>query len=382
MKFQTNEEAKLAVRKMTNTQLETTKIICAIGKDRDDAPLINVKNLPSNVDEEDVRKHFQSCSGVIDVTVKRNQNWGAFDKDHAKDQLINLFQDENYHSFQRDTVTFKKFGNGRIEACAEFSDEVELTDAIQKMNGKTGYIGFGKVRLSLLVTNKTKKLDEHIVQIQGLQPSIDKYDIIRTLREYQLYDHVKSIKVYRQKPKNFDEAAKEDEDRLVDLRAKFESGKELFLCEPIYHILQRTTDGTAMALICFDNPLDVAKAIKKYNNSVIQFSYNSYHSCSNLRLIPSILHEMIVHPAVAKAISNQIQATVTNVKEEYGNSVHIKLYASQTDKPTMKISIDGDDFKQIQNAKSKFETLLKGKEYIFNDDIKKVSYTFVDMYSF
>ncbi|CAF3026015.1 unnamed protein product, partial [Rotaria sp. Silwood2] len=58
VKFQTYEEAKFAVKQMTNTQLGTAKIICAIGKDSKDAPLIQVKGLPPNADEEDVRKHF------------------------------------------------------------------------------------------------------------------------------------------------------------------------------------------------------------------------------------------------------------------------------------------------------------------------------------
>ena len=117
-------------------------------------------------------------------------------------------------------------------------------------------------------------------------------------------------------------------------------------------------------------------AFTEFNNTEIQVSGYT----SNLRLIPSMAHEILVHPALVEAIPDQIQQAVISIKEEFRNQLYIKVYRSTTDNASMKVTIDGDNIEQIRTAKMKFETILRGKEYTWTDHPEKVEVLFFNVY--
>ncbi|CAF3856682.1 unnamed protein product [Rotaria sp. Silwood1] len=369
VKFQTKEQMQAAVQQMKDKKMGSTKLTYARGQDAKDVPFIKVTGLPTEADEEDIRNHFQSCAGVVDVIVVRKPNSKKFDIENAKDQIRELFKE--YKSFQDDSINIKNFPQETTIAYATFADEDELRLAIHTMNGKTDCIGCGKVRLSGHV--KKKKQNEYAVRLQVLDQSVDKYDIIKILKQNQLYNYAKNIIVYRQKLKKDTMAitTQEQEIGLAALRKKFGDNKD-FHSTPTYHIYPPTSDGVVTASVFFDNPVDVATAIQAYNNTKIQLS----KSASNLRLIPSMAHEILVHSALAKAIPNQIREAIKCIKKEFHNKVYIKFETSETDIAKMKITVDGDDIEQIKMAKIKFENIMKGTEYIIKDDPEKIQIIF------
>ncbi len=362
VKFQSLKQVQKAVEQMQHTTLGSKKINCARKQDSKDSPFVKVSNLPDDTDEKDVRDHFKSCEGFLDVVVIRVPNSTKFD---AKNQIREMFK--NYQTFQNDPIPIKKFPQEKTVAYVTFSDGEEMKLAIQEMNGKTGLIGSGKVRLEGHVNKKKTKVDEYVIHLQDLDPSMDKYDLIKILKEKQLHNSMKNILVRRQKWKN--ETA---DVGLAALQQKFEEHKH-FHSTPTYYPRPPTSDGIVVVYIFFDDPGDVVTALN-FNNTEIQFS-----GCkSKLRLIPSMVHEILVHPALAKAIPDQIQQAVKSIKKEFQNQLHIKFDKSTTDNASMKVIIDGDNIEQIRIAKMKFETILKGKEYTLTDHPEKVSpFTFV-----
>ncbi|CAF4305573.1 unnamed protein product, partial [Rotaria magnacalcarata] len=292
-----------------------------------------------------------------------------------------------YTSFQRDTITFNpKVFNGKLEASVEFLDITELTQTIEEMNGKTDFISCGKVRLSERVQkNKNdankKKEDEYIIQLQRLHKSLDKYHLINILKESQLYDDVKNVIIYHEKLENrnpttkkTDVALKEEEEiGLIGLCSMFLSTKDLFRSISDCQIPSSTPDGTVTALVLFNDPIDITTAIKTYDNQVIQL----FKGSSNLRLIPSIAHEIFINAALAKAISDKIKQAIQCIREKY-KRIYIKAVHSEKSgkATTMKIFIDGDDIQHITAAKITFDTLMKGMEYRFEDDSEKTRIIF------
>ncbi|CAM4970396.1 unnamed protein product [Rotaria socialis] len=379
--FESLQQAHEAVLKMNNPQTIT---LAQNKQNRTGSVLF--QGFPEDTDEEDVRSYFQGCNGLTDVQILRGRKGQIFKKpESAADDIKAIFN--RYTSFQRDTITFNpKVFNGKLEASVEFLDMTELTQAIEEMNGKTGFIGCGKVRLSERVQkNKNdankKKEDEYVIQLQRLHKSLDKYHLINILKESQLYDDVKNVIIYREKLENrnpttkrTDVALKEEEDiGLIGLRSMFLSTKDLFRSVPDCQIPSSTPDGTVTALVLFNDPIDITTAIKTYDNQAIQL----FKGSSNLRLIPSIAHEIFINAALTKAIPDKIKQAIQYIREKY-KRVYIK--AVHSEKPgkatTMKIFIDGDDIQHITVAKITFDTLMKGMEYRFEDDSEKTRIIF------
>ncbi|UJR12418.1 hypothetical protein I4U23_016594 [Adineta vaga] len=348
-----------------------------------------VQGFPDEFDEEDMRLIFRNCEGLVDVQVLRGGKGQRFTKPiHAEDDIRAIFN--RYQSFQRQTISFNsKITNGRLEAYVEFLDINDLQQAINEMNGRTGLIGYSKVRLSERIQSKkndlkkkkTKNDDEYAINFQHLQPSMDKYDLIKILKDNGLYDDVINVIVFRQKldNKNTEQTrtsiinANEQETGLVALRSMFLSTKNLFRSIPDCQISSSTPDGTVTALILFDDPVDVTTAIQTYDGQNIQL----FDGASKIHLIPSMAHEIFVNAALTKAIPEKIQFAIKHIRENF-KKVRVKAVPSKnTEKAaTMKIYIDGNDIQQITMAKIEFENLMKGIEYRFEQDPEKLRVMF------
>ncbi|CAF3418160.1 unnamed protein product [Rotaria socialis] len=276
-------------------------------------------------DDEDLRSRFEDCDGFVGVQVLRGRKEQIFARPASAEEDIKAMFNP-YTSFQRDTISFnRKIFNGKVEAFVEFLESAELKQAVEEMNGKKDIIGRGKVRLSESVQQrsdeiKTKKENEYVVYFQHLDLSLDKYDLIKILKENQLYDDVKNAVVYRQKMKNENSTAamtnKADSDvefALASLRSMFLSTAGLFRSIPDYQISSHTPDGTVTALILFNDPIDVTTVIQTYDNQVIRLFKNS----SKLHLLPPIAHEIFINVAVRKAIPNKIQEAIQYVREKF-----------------------------------------------------------------
>ncbi|CAF3768452.1 unnamed protein product [Rotaria sp. Silwood1] len=332
-------------------------------------------------DEEDIRNSFQVCSGIIDVQVLRGRKGKIIRKpDSAADDIKSIFN--RYKSFQRDTIIFDdKISNGKLVAFVEFLDITELKQAIEEMSGQTGIIGCGKVRLSERIQQKKdetkkKKEDEYVIKLQNLDRSWDKHDLIKILKENQLYDDVKNVTIFRQKLENNNSTTtetnfgREEEIGLIRLRSMFLSTKGLFRSVPDCQIPSCTPDGTVTALVLFNDPTDITTAIQTYDNQVIKL----FKGSSKLRLIPSMAYEIFVNATLAKAIPYKIARATQYVREKC-KRVYIKAVPSEKT-AAMKIFIDGDDIEQITIAKITFDTLMKGMEYKYEDDSDKTRIIF------
>ncbi|CAF1422294.1 unnamed protein product [Rotaria sordida] len=329
-------------------------------------------------DEEDIRSRFQDCDGFVGVQVLRGRKGEIFVRPaSAENDIKAIFN--HYKSFQRDTVSFNpKIWYGKVEATVEFSDTVELKNAIKEMNGKTGIIGHGKVRL--LEQLRTRKEDEHVLYFQYLNRSYDKYDLIKILKENQLYDDVKTVIVYRQKWENENSTTTGPNKVHFDLEASSENLRSLFLSKPNlfqsiphFQIPYCASDGTATAFIHFNDPVDITTAIQTYDNQVIQLSKDS----SKLHLLPSIAHETIISATLRKTIPDKIQEAIQYGREKC-KRIRIKVTSLGMEETTaaMKIRIEGDDIQEITMAKVAFDTLMKGMEYRYKDDREKTRFIF------
>ncbi|CAF3303029.1 unnamed protein product [Rotaria sp. Silwood2] len=377
--FGTLKQAQDAVRLVNNP------LITLAQSTRNSTGSVLFQGFSKDFDEEDIRNNFQACSGIVDVQVLRGGKWKIIRKpDSAADDIKSIFN--RYKSFQRDSIIFDdKISNGKLIAFVEFLDITELKQAIEEMSGKTGIIGCSKVRLSERIQQKReerkkKKEDEYVIKLQNLDRSWDKHDLIKILKENQLYDDVKNVTIFRQKLENKTSttmktnATSEEEDiGLVGLRSMFLSTKGLFHSVPDCQIPSCTPDGTVTALVLFDDPTDITTAIQTYDNQVIQL----FKGSSKVRLIPSMAHEVFINAALVKAIPDKIELATQYVREKY-KRLYIKAFSSEKREKatTMKIIIDGDDIEQIIMAKVTLDNLMKGMEYSFEADPEKTRLIF------
>ena len=259
IKFQTAKQVQEAVKHMQHTMLGSKKINCARGQDSKDNPFVKVTNLPGDTDEEDIRDHFKSCAGISEVVVIRKPNSTKFNTENAKNEIMKMFK--NYQMLEENSIQIKNFPQEKTVVYAIFSDGEKLQSAIQDMNGKTDIIGSGKVRLKGYVNKKKTKGTEYVIHFQNLDSSVDKYDLIRILKEKHLYNYAKNILVRREKWKN-NATTQISDFGLAALRKKFDEYKD-FRSAPTYHLRQPTSDGIVVAYIFFDDPADVVTSIHR-----------------------------------------------------------------------------------------------------------------------
>ncbi|CAF1038377.1 unnamed protein product, partial [Didymodactylos carnosus] len=381
VKFRTAYEANTACLRMHMRQLSSGhRIHCSMAREKQrngGASSVIVRNLPSDVDEEDLREYFQYCEGVQDdVQLLRGSRGSKFRRpSDAEDQIKSVFN--CYPSFQRDSISFNpRIFNGKIEAYAHFTDQRDLLDAVEQINGKKGYIGQGKVRLSEKVRTqqqqmtKKRNADEYSIKLQNLGPLVDQYDLSQILKDHQLYDYVKIILVYRQKLQANQQFTEEDTQMgLMKLKSIFHSRNQMFRYEPEIQLHPVTPDGTMSALILFNDPVDVTKAVQIYANTSITL----FEGATQIHFVPSMAHEIYINAALAKAIPDKIETAISRIKDKF-KRVHIKRGGiTKTDKTNQstKIYIDGNDIQQITMAKIEFDKIMKGIEYEFHDDLIK-----------
>ncbi len=379
--FDTPQQAQNAVEKMDMEPLIT------LARERyTGTSSVLYQSIPEDYDEEDVRDQFRCCTGVSNVQVLRGRRNQRFVKPNtAEDDIKSIFS--SYKSFQPDTITCNSsIINGKMEVYVEFLDLEDLKQAIKELDGRMGLIGCGKMRLSERIQPKSKvdakkkKENEYIVKFQRLNRSCDKYDLIKILKENQLYDNVKNVIIFRQKLDekkstsifgNSISTSVEQDMGLSHLRSMFRSAQDLFHSVPDCQISSSTPDGTVTAVVLFKDPLDVLTAIQTFDNEELELFLHT----SKLRLIPSISHEIFINAALTQVIPDKIEQAIQRMRERF-KRVFIKAIPSKnTDKAaTMKIIIDGDDIQQITRAKIEFDNLTKGLEYKFENDAEKVSH--------
>ncbi|CAF3867302.1 unnamed protein product [Rotaria sp. Silwood1] len=360
--------------------LETAKIV---GNRRNHEASLLLEGFSKDDDEEDIYSRFQDCKGFIGVHILRGIKGQVFQRpDSAEARIKAIFS--HYKSFQQDTILFNpKVSNGRVEAIVQFSDRRELQEAVKEINGKTGIIGHGRVRLSEQFHKQKEEVsankeDEYVLHFERVDRSFDKYDMIKILKDNQLYDDVKHVVVYRQKLKEknlittgINTGESDIEAALENLRSMFHSKLDLFRSIPEYQPPFCAPDGTVTTLIIFNDAVDITTAIQNYDNQVIQLLKSS----SKLRLVLSIVHQIFINAALTKVIPNKIQEAIQYTREKY-KRIRIKVISLGTEEKTapMKIRIEGDDVQQITMAKIVFDTLMKGMEYRYKEDPGKVSF--------
>ena len=345
------------------------------------------QGIPKEFDEVDVRNHFRYCHGVGNVQVLRGRRGQRFQKPaSAEEDLRSIFN--SYPSFQPNTITFhENIINGKVEAYVEFLDMIDLKLAIDNLDGRMGLLGCGKVRLSERVRRRKnngekKKENEYIVRFQRLNRLYDRYDLITILQENQLYDHVKNVIVFRQKPDDKRSASiwldspaapPEEDFGLSHLRSMFANVQELFHSMPDCQIASSQPNGTVTAFVLFRDPTDIMTAIQTFDNQQIELS----NRMSKLRLIPSVSHEIFINAALTQAIPKKIEEAIERIRGRF-RRVYIKATPSQKSEgvATMRIFLDSDDIQQITMAKIEFDNLTKGLEYQFENDAEKVSHLF------
>lgn len=379
--FESSLQAQSAVTRMNNSPA-----ISLVRAGFTSTKSVLYQGIPREFDEIDVRNHFRHCQGVGNVQVLRGRRGQRFQRPaFAEDDIRSIFQ--SYPSFQPNTITFHEhIVNGKLEAYVEFLDITDLKLAIDNLDGRTGLLGCGKVRLSERVRQKRgdgekkKRENEYIVRFQRLNRFYDQYDLIKILQENQLYDHVKNVIVFRQKPEDkrfaspyadFSTIPTDEDFGLSRLRSMFADAHAAFHSVPDCQISSSLLNGTVTAFVLFKDPTDIITAIQMFDNHHLELS----HRMCKLRLIPSVSHEIFINAALTQAIPQKIEEAIERIRGKF-KRVYIKSTPSKKAEsaPTMKIFLDSDDIQQITMAKIEFDNLMKGVEYQFENDAEKASH--------
>ena len=380
--FESSLQAQTAVTRMNNSPA-----ISLVRAGFTATKSVLYQGIPREFDEIDVRNHFRHCQGVGNVQVLRGRRGQRFQRPpSAEDDIRLIFQ--SYPSFQPNTITFHDhIVNGKLEAYVEFLDSTDLKLAMDNLDGRAGLLGCGKVRLSERVRQKRgdgekkkKRENEYIVRFQRLNRFFDRYDLIQILQENQLYDHVKNVIVFRQKPEDkrsaspysdFSTIPLDEDFGLSRLRSMFADAHDAFHSVPDCQISSSLPNGTVTAFILFKDPTDIITAIQMFDSQHLELS----HRMCKLRLIPSVSHEIFINAALTQAIPQKIEEAIERIRGKF-KRVYIKSVPSKKAEsaPTMKIFLDSDDIQQITMAKIEFDNLMKGVEYQFEKDAEKVSH--------
>jgi hypothetical protein len=288
----------------------------------------------------------------------------------VEDDLRRLFH--MYPSFQRQSViVMTPQKTGCLEGYVQFLDEREMMVAIDDMNGKPNLIGAGKLRLSVYkqsqpTTQSKKKHNDFVVKLSELPPDVDEEVLIQDLHQIHLADYIVDIYVVR---KTLSEISSNMvEDNRIN-QAKLESlfhNQKHFQSQPDITINSPTNDGRVFALILFNDPRDVTKAMEMYqapdDPELLNFGL------FKLRLVPLLDHSIKLNSALTKAIPNKIKQTIDKIKNdpEFSNLRLIQKYAMKNKQDILSIEISGNNILQIYKARTVFDELMKGQIFKFN----------------
>jgi RNA recognition motif-containing protein len=363
--FNTNEQAEEYVKKRKIDSMN-------IQLNNKNNSSIFIRNIPNEYDEDDLKSKFLNCKNVkLLYNTKLNQ---LENFDDIKENIRRIFN--QYQSFLADKITVQpQHSYGRVEVHVEFTDENQAKAVIQEMNGRTGYLGIGKLRLSLINSIQKKKnvqiADEYIVKFSKLSPDIIEEDILEELKRNHLADCLSFISIFRKKLSKEQNSTSNNtenfqlQSELNKLRNLFNS-RTYFQSEPEVDIRPATEDGRVTALIIYNNPNDVTKAMNLYNDPIRKnlYQFNQY----KLYLVPRNDHVIELNRSLVKAIPDKIEQAIDDIRNM--NLLNVKIFKKEINtnqKKITRIHIQGSDNLEITKARVVFDRLMKGLEFRFND---------------
>lgn len=335
---------------------------------RKDESSICIENVPQHFDEDDLKTIFTNC---VSVVLFRGAKGTIFEKPLGiEDDLGRLFH--IYPSFQRQSViVMTPTKTGCLEGYVQFVDEQEMMMAIKDMNGKSNLIGAGKLTLSLHKQPRTKSNKEHqnfVIKLSELPSDVDEEVLREDLHQIHLADYVVDIYVTR---KPLSEICSTDMGEVNQInRAKLESlfhNQKHFLSAPDITINPPTNDGRVFALILFNDPRDVTKAMEMYQSPDDPDLFQM--GLSKLRLKPLLDHSIELNSALAKAVPKKIEQTISKIKNdpEFSNLRLIQKHLTKNKQDVRRITITGSNIQQIYKARVIFDELMKGKIFKSNN---------------
>ena len=358
--FSSAEEANKYLQTPRTDQL---KILPSKNKDIS----LYIRKIPIEYDEDDLRGVFPDCKSVkLQYPTRMNQ---AENRDEIKETARRIFR--QYRSFLIDNITLQtQSAFGRAEIFVEFTNEDEAKRAIAEMNGRTGYVDTGKIRLVSVKAPQTKKnwsdQNEYVVQFSKLPSDIIEEDILNVIKDNHLADHLAYITVFRKK---LQQGANNSTDinlqsELNKLQNLFRSRKH-FRSEPEVDIRPATDDGRVIALVIYNNPHDVTTAMNLYRDPSQQgfFRFDQY----KLHLVPRNDHVIELNRALVEAIPEKIEKTIEDCRRM--NLLTVKVFKKEISKKQKKITrihIQGSDNLEIAKVRAAFDRLMQGLEFRFN----------------
>lgn len=293
----------------------------------------------------------------------------------VEDDLRRLFY--GYPSCQRQSViVMTPQKTGCLEGYVQFIDEPQMMVAIHEMNGKSNLIGAGKLRLSIYKqpqpTIKSKqKHQDFVVKLSRLPPDVDEEVLRQELNQMQLSDYIIDVYVARKQLSEIsstDARADMAEYNQIN-QAKLESiffNRQHFQSIPDIKLNPPSNDGRVCALILFNDPRDVTKAMEMYQapDDPDLLKIGPY----KLRFVPLLDHSIDLNSALTQAIPNKIKQTVDQIKNnpEFSNLRLIQKYATKNKQDILRITINGDNILQIYKARIIFDELTKGQIFKFD----------------
>lgn len=360
--FDTNQHAEEYVQRK---RIDTMQIV--LNKNKNTS--IVVRNIPQEYDEEDLRGKFLNSKSIKFLY---NEKISQIDNLNVIKENINRIFNQ-YRSFLADkTEVQAQLNFGKVEVLVEFTDENEAKTAVQEMNGRTGYINTGKIRLSLTNAPQNRKTpqnqNEYIVKLFKLPPHIIEDDLHDELKQHNLADHLSYIRINRKKlneASNTNTGNLQLQSELNKLRNLFTS-RTHFRSEPEVDIRPATDDGRVTALIIYNNPDDVTTAMNLYKDPLRRdlYQFDRY----KLYLTPHNDHVIELNRALVKAIPEKIEQALDDIRRM--NLLNVNVFKKETnknDKKITRIHIQGSDNLGLAKARAVFDRLMKGLEFRFND---------------
>jgi RNA recognition motif-containing protein len=339
---------------------------------------IHVRNIPKQFDKDDLKEIFTGC---IDIQLLYNMIDDQLKiPDGIVDDICQIFS--GYRSFKRQSIQIQPtINNGRVEAFVQLTDSQEVQLAIENMNGKTGFIGAGKIRLSIYeqeqnaVEKKSSRNDykdtEFTIHLSRLPPNVYEEVLDQVLNQHQLGDYVTNLSVFRKKlslKKSSSVVAEADTSSIMDraILQSLVSSRKDFHSEPDIQIFAATSDGRGSASIIFNDPRDVMTVMNMYGkqNNSDQLKLEEY----TLHLIPNLDHTIELNASLARAIPHEIQQVIDKIKSDVTLSdiTLCKKMIIKGDEEMSCIVIKGIDIQQITRARIIFHNLMKGLQFKFH----------------
>ena len=362
--FETAEQTRAYLCRQTINRMD-------IKSGRNNPLSIFVTNIPKASDEDDLKAVFPESKSISFLYPSKTTRLSSTKK--HEEYIRQIFG--HYKSFLSSDLMVKgHLFHGKVEALAHFTDENEAEVAIREMNGRTGYMQTGKLRLSLVkpIANNTTttKHDQYLLYLKKLPPQVHEESIRQLLIKANLADNFSFARVFRKKLPEEQSLPKSEIEKL-QLASQLQRLRSLFgtqgyfRSEPDIDIRPATNDGRVNASIIYNNADDVTRAMRLSEDPMKKdlFQFGKHQ----LILIPRNDHTIELHRALVKAIPDKIQKALVEVRSMNLNGVQIyKRQISINNDKITRIHIQSSDKLQMIRARVTFDRLMKGLEFRFN----------------